>query len=173
MPAETNRSVSFTLTAEDYATANKLYVLKSYKGGVGIIAVAGMLLLYGLFFRSEYAGDGSYRWLATVFYGAAIGLLALPLLSYFVLAPRSARKTYRQQKSLQQPLTFSWSQAGLKVTSEAGEWLTPWDHYLKRAENDETLLFYQAPRLFQMLPKRVLAPEQLADLRECAISVKG
>lgn len=173
MPADTNRSVSFTLTAEDYATANKLYVRKSYKGGVGIIVVAGVLLLYGLYFRSEYAGDGSYGWLADVFYGAAIVLLALPLLSYFVLAPRAARKTYRQQKSLQQPLTLSWSSAGLKVTSEAGEWLTPWDHYLKRAENEEMLLFYQAPRLFQMLPKRALTLEQLADLRECAISVKG
>jgi hypothetical protein len=173
MSADTNRSVSFTLTAEDYAVANQLYVLKSYKGGVGIIVLAGILLLFGRFFGSGDAGGGSYAWLAPFFYGAAIVLLALPFVSYFLLAPRSARKIYRQQKSLQQPLTFSWSPAGLKVTSEAGEWLTPWDHYLRRAENDEILLFYQSPRLFQMLPKRALTPEQVADLRECAIGVKG
>ncbi|MDR6869679.1 hypothetical protein J2Y55_000672 [Bosea sp. BE125] len=173
MPADMNRSVSFTLTADDYVAANKLHVLNFYRDRFRLAVIAAGVLLYVLFIVSDYASGWSFGTFAGIVHLFAFFLLLMPFLSYFLFAPDIARKTFRKQKSLQQPLTWSWSEAGLKVTSDGGEWLTPWDHYLKRAENAEIFLFYQAPRLFQMVPKRVLTPEQLAELRGCADRVAG
>ena len=43
--------------------------------------------------------------------------------------------------------------------------------YLKWREDAQIFIFYQAPRLFNMVPKRVLTSEQMADLRQCAGSI--
>ena len=67
---------------------------------------------------------------------------------------------------------MSWSEAGLKATGSHGEWTVPWGDYLKWAENSKVILLFQSPRLFQMLPKRFLDTEQVADLRRCAASVR-
>ena len=94
------------------------------------------------------------------------------MVSYFFLAPHYARSNYRKQKTLHYPVTISWSQAGLKSASSNGEWTVPWGDYLKWAENAKVILLFQAPRLFQMLPKRFFDAEQVADLRRCAASVR-
>ncbi|SFI40736.1 YcxB-like protein [Bosea sp. OK403] len=173
MTADMNRSVDLTLTADDYVAANKLHVLNVYRGHLRLAMTAAGVLFYVFFIVSDYVGGWSFWPFAGVIHLFALWLLLMPFLSYFLIAPGMARKNFRKQKSLQQPLTWSWSEAGLKVTNDGGAWLTPWDHYLKRADNAEMFLFYQAPRLFQMVPKRALSAEQQADLGGCADRVAG
>jgi hypothetical protein len=88
--------------------------------------------------------------------------------NYFWLIPITTRRTYRKHKALHRPCTLSWSESGLTVTGDSGEWKISWSDYLKWAENAEIFVLYQAPRLFNMLPKRALTPEQIADFRQCA-----
>jgi hypothetical protein len=88
--------------------------------------------------------------------------------NYFLLVPMTTRRTYRKHKALHRPYTFSWSESGLTIRSESGEWKIAWDDYLKWDENAQIFILYQAPRLFNMMPKRALTPEQIVDLRQCA-----
>lgn len=86
------------------------------------------------------------------------GLVAL-------LTPRAARKTFRQQRSLQVEMTCSWSDAGFAVSSEYGAFEIPWSHFLRWAEDERTFLLYESDRLYRLMPKRVLAPDQQSSLR--------
>jgi len=93
--------------------------------------------------------------------------------NYFLLIPNATRRTYQAHKLLQRPCTFSWSENGLMVKSDSGDCRLAWSDYLKWAENAQIFLLYQAPRLFNILPKRALTPEQIADIRQCASRIGG
>ncbi|QCI67240.1 YcxB family protein [Phreatobacter stygius] len=166
--ASTDRAVTVTLTEDDYAAANKLHVLNEYRRPWSLIAIACIVVIYCLFIYASVTGFRSFAIPGLYVHIIFIALLALPAVNYLVLAPYTARKTFRQQKTLHHPITYSWSEAGLKATNVSGEWLVPWTDYLKWSEDDRVVLFYQAPRLFQMLPKRAVTAEQLADVMQCA-----
>jgi hypothetical protein len=170
--AEVNRSVTVTITADDYAVANKLFVLKSFKRVIVVLLLvvalyAAVLLAHATGYALGGFGD-AIRYLTPF---ALAGSIIVMLLTYFVVAPRRARSTYQKQKTLHYPYTFSWSEAGLKTTGASGEWTMPWSDYFKLVENNKTILFYQSPRMFQMLPKRVLDAGQIADILQCAVSL--
>jgi hypothetical protein len=46
-----------------------------------------------------------------------------------------------------------------------------WNDYLKWDENEQIFILYQAPRLFNMVPKRALSPDQIVDIRQCAARI--
>ena len=140
-------------------------MLSSYKARGAILA---LVLLGACSAALLLAPDAGYVLVPAV----PVVMIVVMLLKYFVVAPRTARATYRKQKSLHHPYTLSWSEAGLKTTGAGGEWTMPWTDYLKLAENGETILFYQSPRLFNMLPKRALNEGQIADILQCAASLR-
>jgi YcxB-like protein len=88
--------------------------------------------------------------------------------NYFLFVPVTTRRTYGKHKTLHYPCTYSWSETGLTFTSTRGEWTLGWSDYLKWDENAQIFMLYQAPRLFNMVPKRALTPEQITDIRQCA-----
>ena len=162
-----NRSVSLTLSAEDYVAANRLHCLNCFRRR-GAIAVAVLFVLaYAIWMTIAHID----RW-------PAIGVIALNagfaavvvfmIANYYWLIPITTRRTYRKHKALHRTYTLSWSETGLTVTGDGGEWKISWSDYLKWAENVEIFVLYQAPRLFNMLPKRALTPEQIDDFRQCA-----
>lgn len=171
--AELNRSVTVQLTADDYAAANKLVVLDSYRRKIGLLLLvvapfAAVFLVYAAGYDLGGFANAT-RFIAPF---ALAAMIVVVLLRYFVFAPRTARSTYRKQKTLHYPYTFSWSETGLKAAGAGGEWAVPWSDYLKLVENGETIVFFLSPRLFQMLPKRALDDGQIADIRQCAASLR-
>jgi hypothetical protein len=168
-----NRSVLLQLTADDYAVANQLHVLNHYKRPIivvlAIIWIGVMVALFGLI----ASWDEAARALPYILVMAVVGLAGLMVTNYYVIAPMTARRIFPKQKTLHAPLTFSWSEAGLKTENTSGTWQIPWSDYLRFRENASVMLFYQAPRLFQMVPKRALTPEQIDDLREHARQNRG
>lgn len=100
-----------------------------------------------------------------IYIGIAI-LIALPFFQYFVGAAIFARKAYAAQKTLQHPMTVSWSAEGFRSIAQQGDWNIAWGDYLKWAEDDKVILLYQGPRLFNMLPKRILTTAQVDDIRQ-------
>ena len=90
-----------------------------------------------------------------------VAVVALLIANYFLFVPISTRRTYRKHKALHRPYTYSWSETGLAITSSSGEWHVAWSDYLKWDENALVFILYQAPRLFNILPKRALTPEQI------------
>ncbi|WP_234899604.1 YcxB family protein [Agrobacterium pusense] len=91
---------------------------------------------------------------------------ALPI--FFFGAAVFARKAYAAQKTLQHPITVTWSEEGFRSTAQQGDWNVPWNDYLKWTEDSKVILLYQGPRVFNMLPKRVLTPAQVDDFRQLA-----
>ena len=173
--ADVNRSVTVTLTADDYAVANKLFMLDAFRQPSAIALPLLLAVVYAALRLAPAVGDalgeiGSM--LEDIVPAVLAVIIGFRLLNYFLLAPRTARATYQKQKTLHYPCTFSWSESGLKTTSTRGEWNTPWSDFFKLVENSQTILLYQSPKLFQMLPKRALEQGQIADILQCAASLR-
>ena len=165
-----NRSVSLTLTAEDYVAANRLHFLKCLRSRSAFVAFAMLVAAYLIWMaiaRIDQWGTTGVVALNACF--AAV--VVLTMANYFLLIPITTRRTYRNHKALHHPYTFSWSETGLTVTSTSGEWQVAWSDYLKWHEDAQVFVLYQAPRLFNMLPKRALTPEQIVDIRQCAARI--
>lgn len=160
-----NRSVTLTLTADDYVAANKLFMLKyATSRWLFIFSLGFAVLLLGmLFVPALQIHDAPFA--PVVYIGFAV-VIAWPFFQYFVGAANFARKAYAAQKTLQHPMTVSWSAEGFRSIAQQGDWNIAWGDYLKWAENDKVILLYQGPRLFNMLPKRVLTTAQVDDIRQ-------
>ncbi len=98
----------------------------------------------------------------------ALGILGGYALLLFVVAPISARIAYRQQKSLQRPFSFSWTESGFTtVRPPDSTSLMPWSDYRKWLEGKNLFLLYHSNRLYQLVPKRAFADEEsVASFRE-------
>jgi hypothetical protein len=163
--SDTNRSVTLTLTADDYVAANKLFILKSATSLRPLVCwlIFVALLLGSFFVPALRLRVEPY---AAFFYICVAVVIAIPFYQYFFAATVFARKAYAAQKTLQHPMRVSWSEGGFKSTAEQGEWTIPWADYLKWTEDSKVILLFQGPRLFNMVPKRVLTPAQIDDLRQ-------
>jgi hypothetical protein len=164
-----NRSVSLSLTADDCAAANKLQVIDSCRSPRFLVALALPLALLAsalVFYRNSGVLPLVYA-----FAGAYVAIVALLVVNYFLVAPISARRSYRKHKALHYQYTYSWSETGLMLVHPRGESRMVWSDYLKWRENEQVFLFYHGPRIFNILPKRVLTPEQIADVRQCAAHI--
>lgn len=156
-----NRSVSLTITVEDYVTANRLHSLKSSR-----TTLVGWILAYVVWMAIAL---DDWRAINVIVLNACFAAVTLCMLAYYFLwIPNATGRTYRKHRELQRPHVYSWSESGLTVQSDRGEWRLAWSDCLKWTENAQVMIFYQAPRLFIMLPKRALTPEQIADVRQCA-----
>ena len=93
-------------------------------------------------------------WNATAMIATSACFVAFPLIlmvaKYFLFIPISTRRTFQKQKTLHQPCIYSWSEAGLTLANESGEWRVAWSDYLKWREDGRIFMFYQAPRLFNI-----------------------
>ena len=160
-----NRSVTFTLTADDYVAANKLFIVKySTSGWLLVCWLMFVALLLGSLFMLALRFPGG-PFMALLYICVAI-VIAIPLYEYFFGAAVFARKAYASQKSLQHPMTVAWSEAGFRCMAQQGDWNIPWNDYLKWTEDGKVVLHYQGTRVFNMLPKRVLTPAQIDDFRQ-------
>jgi len=165
--SDTNRSVTFTLAADDYIAANKLFMLKyaTSRGPLIFWLLLVALLLGLLFMPALQLRDATF---APLLYICLAAVIAIPFYQYRFGAAVFARKAYAAQKTLQHQMTVSWSEEGFRSIAQQGDWNIPWDDYLKWAENREVFLLYQGPRLFNMLPKRVLTAAQISDFSQLA-----
>jgi hypothetical protein len=162
-----NRSVSLTLTADDYVAANRLHLRNWYRSGRVLAAFALAALAYLILLAVAYLDRWGTAELVALNAGAA-AFIVFCMAIHFLFVPITTRRAFRNHKTLHRPCTYAWSETGLTVANVSGEWLTAWSDYLKWREDAQVFIFYQAPRLFNMLPKRVLTPQQMADLRQCA-----
>ncbi|MBP2509133.1 hypothetical protein J2855_002779 [Agrobacterium tumefaciens] len=162
---EMNRCVTLTLTADDYVAANKLFMLKylTSRWPLTFWLLFVVLLLGSQFVPALQLRDAPS---APLFYIGVAVVIAIPFFQYFFGAAVFARKAYAAQKTLQHEMTVSWSAEGFRSTAQQGDWNTPWGDYLKWAEDHEVFLLYQGPRLFNILPKRVLTASQINDFSQ-------
>lgn len=162
------RSTTLTITAEDLSQAQKLNALYQFKRPLRLLAAAATaasaLFLMAILGFDSAATNGQMLLVLLL----AAGLIFVPVVGLLVLPPHQARFMYKRQKTLQQPLTYEWSEDGLTAIGATGHWTIAWRDYHRFLSNERILLFYQGPNIFQMLPMRALSNEQLNDIKHCA-----
>lgn len=84
-----------------------------------------------------------------------------------VLGRSLGRKALDQQKTLQAPYRFSWTDQGILIESEYGDARMPWGGFRKLRQNQNLMLLYESDRLYRLIPKRCFTQAQLTDLQAC------
>ncbi|SEQ28823.1 YcxB-like protein [Devosia sp. YR412] len=164
-------SARFRLTEDDLVAAGQLY---GWSGLTQRRTMIGLVLLWLIILPLV-------AWLTL---GPAMGdpqalqnnagfLLALSLAPFAataavmqVIMPVAARRTFRQQRSLQGELAYRWTSEHLTADTEYGAFDMPWSHFLRWSEDKRTILLFESDRLYRVIPKRVLPPDQYHSLRQ-------
>jgi hypothetical protein len=161
-----DRSITYQPEPADYVAANKLHQRIRYRRPWFIIFGACVTLAY-LVFLVMIWDEPSSPFPALVVHAAFLYFILSPLVGYFFIGPRQARKLFREHKSLHYPLTLRWSESGLEVQNQQGQATFPWSDLFRWSEDKNILLFYHSSRLFHMLPRRVVSDQQIDDLYRC------
>lgn len=160
----------FRYTEQDLIEAARLFSGRNVKRPKVIVAYASLWLAGLIFFMSQISGPGLFDPAAILDHiGLFIAILILPFALVFVwanwLIPTMARRNFRQQRSFQAEFTYGWNEDRLTVSTEYGHFEMPWDHFVGWAENANIILLLETDRLYRVIPKRVLSPDQQHSLR--------
>lgn len=153
---------SGVISEADYLAAQRLH---ARPGGavrwLRWVALALVALSLPLALWQAAQGDAAGLIVLIPFAVAALTML----LSHTLLVPGLARRHYRQYKVLQQPLVITLDEQGSEWRAANGSSRLAWPDYHQWKEDETLFLLYQADNLFQMLPKRLLGPEEAAQVR--------
>ncbi|NBB49093.1 hypothetical protein GVN24_12485 [Rhizobium sp. CRIBSB] len=165
------QSTEFTLTADDHANALKLNAIDVFKRPANLALKAAFIIIFILLFAMQITVGSSIEGMELPLLLLVIGVTCGPFLVAFLLLPIRARWIYKRQKQLHKPITIQWSNEGITATGAEGHWTTSWTDYHRFVADEKMLLFYIGPNLFQMLPRRALSDDQLANIRSHATRI--
>ena len=77
----------------------------------------------------------------------------------------SARTQFTRSPALREPRRVEFSDDGVKTDAGMASSQASWKAYLRYVESKDTFLLYTSPACFVIVPKRVLQPEQVDELR--------
>lgn len=159
------QTAPFKLAAGDLVAASWLYLRQGLKRPRALVSwlVLWACFVAFLIFVNGGAPARPDRWL--VLLGISLAPFAAVIAVAAILTPITARRVFRQQRSLQGEMTLSWSEAGLHVQSEYGAFEIPWSHFVRWTEDQHSFLLFESDRLYRVVPKRVLTSDQQQDLR--------
>ncbi len=92
----------------------------------------------------------------------------LPILIglWFLFGSRmSIRRSFRRDNRLQQQFEAVVSQDGIDISSPTGSSKYEWSAFTRYVESKNLFLVYQAPRVFNVFPKRAFAPGEEESFR--------
>jgi hypothetical protein len=78
----------------------------------------------------------------------------------------SARSQFTKNPSLREPRRVDFDQDGVKTDAGVASSQVSWKAFLRCVESNDCFLLYAGPTSFNIIPKRVLQPEQLIELRQ-------
>lgn len=163
--------IGFTPTEKDYVDATRDWYLGHLRSRAARRPRIFLILFCAAMGALMASFDGDAVEMAIGAVGTALfGLLLLGLIyivCYLTLPGRAAR-LYRQQKSLQQPWLYRWSEDDLKLETANGLMTYPWADFHRRHEGRTTLLFFLNDHFFLYLPKRLVDGAVAEELRSHA-----
>lgn len=99
-----------------------------------------------------------------------IGAVLIVIAINRLLLPRTARRLFRQQKSLHREHVFVWDDVGTQWRSSVGDVRLGWGDYHRWIDGKDTILLFLNDQLFHFLPARVFDPVRFANLRATIIA---
>jgi len=90
-------------------------------------------------------------------------LLTTPLILYF-----NTKKQYESNKSLQQVITYEFTEEKILLTSASISSDFPWENVYMVRETKSLFLIYQSRAVANLLPKRFFSAEEIIEFRDLA-----
>ena len=100
-------------------------------------------------------GVGVHPAAALIFAIAVAVFVILYAVGLFVLTPSRARRHYRQDKAIQEPIAAELTETGVKFSNGDGEAILPWSKVFQWRQNNQFILIYGMPVLYYIVPKSI------------------
>ena len=141
------------ITFQDYLNARRLSLRPRKSLRVVLYLLLAALLLffaYGVYSTFAAAGsDKSWLW--------PLGVAAYFAFLYYLVIPWSARRIYKQQKSLHEAITVELTEEEILLTSTSGSSRVKYADLHKWKMNDKAVLLYHSDAIYHMLPTRIFS----------------
>ena len=142
-----------TITLADYRRAMRINLFRRPRNLVKPMVVVVLASLAILWVTGALWLESA---LTVVLLGPLLMAVVVPLKLHVL-----AKRLYAQQVELRMPITFTWDDRQVTVTTERSTSSTPWTDYLRVLQDDELVLLYLNDLLFQIVPKRAFDADEL------------
>ena len=142
--------IEYSIAEHDYVRAVKLAGIVTKKQLIWLSLLGLLLLLFALF------GEKSLRFMGI--FKISFGIIGY-FLTLYIISPLIAKRHYRKYKLLYHPLRFTLTDSGYAIKNASGEINVRWHDLLRWRENNEFILLYFAPKLFHMVPIKLIEKE--------------
>jgi YcxB-like protein len=156
--------ISYELTEKDFgesfvAHRNRNALSKwSRKVFVWTVALCTTLAIIG--FLAKPSAQGARNLLPL------LALVMVWIAALWILPRRNLRRQFLKQPGAHGPRMLLLDSSGAHWRWNGGSSDIEWRNYIRSVEGKNQILFYTSPACFNILPKRVLAAEQLSEIRE-------
>ncbi len=151
------------LTASDYLKAQYLHARPSRAMAIAFGILVGLLALgflagfYIMLVDNNLSSLWGFSWPIAL-------IIVVFLLYFFVMLPMRVRRIYGQHKEMSSPFEHEITPEGLVSSNLYGYAKRPWANFIKWKENQDLFMLYVSDVQFILIPRRFIAPEQLAAL---------
>jgi hypothetical protein len=154
--------IDYEISEQDFSSAQRLAIRKSPQFFIRriypILPWFGLVLLLFIIFVVFDRGFST-----DLLPGFVIPLLCL---SIPLLTRRNIRKVYKTSVNLHGPLALEVDDTGMHFQGRTFSSRIDWDHFSRLIEDQHSFLIFQNPNIFNIIPKRQLAEEQIVALRD-------
>lgn len=173
-----NRETSFTLAERDLLVAGRRYVFSSLSERRTLVRlilvwIGAVLACLAMF---HFLGTGRMELSTSVGIAmviATLGAFVVPAAVPLLTLPIVTKRRFKQDAMLRKPLTVRWSETHYRVETDDTTNNLLWTDYAKWREDEKQFLFFLSDYNYQILPKRALTPEQVADIRAVVTAARA
>ena len=148
--------VSFTPSKEDVLNAMRAVPRSTWNVFIFIICMGSLFVIGAYLVDHDMAAFG-YSWLAMS--------LVVSFAMYEIPRFRAQRDLTRNP-SAQGEVTYSFDEKGVTVIHPTGDSRLQWSAFTRFRETDALFLLFVSGTSCRAVPKRVMSPDQIAELRK-------
>lgn len=154
------------LEPSDYVRTLRLYLRPHpIVKWIGIFLLLFSFLVIGLH-QLVVPPSRSGVMLRLAFFGSLACLALLYYALYYVWLPYSAKKIYKQQRTMQEPFEVELNDVEIIETNSLGTSRLRWTDFHKYKLGRDMVLVYQSDPLFQIFPKRWFSEDEYRKFRQ-------
>jgi hypothetical protein len=159
---------NYQLNEDDFAAAQACHLRNYLKKPTAriLVAIGALMILSGAVVLVQALLAHNSRALLQIAPYTILVLVWLVWLTRMFSSGSMFRKQFRKIRSLQLPMQLLLTESELRYTSANGETTAAWHAIERWQECKLNFMLYTQPRLFFILPKRVMQPEEIAAMRE-------
>jgi hypothetical protein len=157
---------NYDLTADDFVQAQHLFLRKTLGKRFGLVLIVFVfLVILGIYCLWGWLSGKNPP--ATGLWAADVGVLFTYV---WIWSGIPWKKEFRRTRALHSSMELTVGEDEIAYKNERGDSRTKWSALEDWQESKSLFLLYPQPRMFFIVPKRVMQPDQIAALRESLIA---